>query len=151
MILYICTTVLSICSLSLSAAIIHGMLLLPPLHPSLISLLSDYDDSYSRDERSFHNTSTHDNDIIGIASYNIVVAVASITVFTCAFFLDAIWPERRESNVVKTGWKICVVLASMMALADGLAFTVIVATGKAYIEGVAQTDVTESNSPGFGE
>jgi lipid-A-disaccharide synthase-like uncharacterized protein len=66
----------------------------------------------------------HNNDIVGIFSYNIFVGIAVATIFGSAFFFDLFWPERKESKSVRLAWKICSLLVSIMALADALALTV---------------------------
>jgi hypothetical protein len=66
----------------------------------------------------------HNDDFIGIASYNIFVGISVATIFGAAFFFDLFWPERAESVPVRLAWKICSVVVSIMALADVLALTV---------------------------
>lgn len=80
--------------------------------------------------------SIYNNDYIGIASYNILVGTTIAIVLGVSLVLDSICLERRESSAVKTAWKVCVTLVSIMVLADALAFTVIVATKQADIEGL---------------
>jgi len=67
---------------------------------------------------------THNNDIIGILSYNIFIGIAVATIFGSGFFFDLFWPERYESKSVKLAWKICSMVVSFMALADAIALTV---------------------------
>ena len=64
------------------------------------------------------------NDIVGIASYNIFIGIAVATIFGSGFFFDLFWPERTESKFVRLAWKICSLLVSIMALGDALALTV---------------------------
>ncbi|CZT40771.1 uncharacterized protein RSE6_00422 [Rhynchosporium secalis] len=100
--------------------------------------LSDYvdqQDGISR--RSGGRARIHNNDIVGIFSYNIFVGIAVATIFGSGFFFDLFWPERRESLSVKWAWKISSVVVSIMALADAVALTVIVATYSAHISGVS--------------
>lgn len=77
----------------------------------------------------------HNNDYIGIASFNIFVGIYVATIFGSAFFFDLFWPERQESPAVKLAWRVCSVLACLMTLACALAYTVIVATHSAYVTG----------------
>lgn len=97
----------------------------------------------------------HNNDIVGIFSYNIFVGIAVATIFGSGFFFDLFWPERHESASVKLAWKISSLVVSFMALADALALTVscgkdvagertntesqqvIIATHSAHISGVS--------------
>jgi len=99
--------------------------------------LSDYVDQQDGiSTRSGGRALVHNNDIIGIASYNIFVGIAVATIFGSGFFFDLFWPERKESKSVRLAWKICSVLVSLMALGDALALTVIVAKRRAHITGV---------------
>jgi len=66
----------------------------------------------------------YNNDIIGIASFNIFAGVYVATIFGAAFFFDLFWPERKESGAVKLAWKICSVFAVVMIFADVIALTV---------------------------
>lgn len=70
------------------------------------------------------NAAVHNDDIVGIASYNIFVGVAIATIFGAAFFFDLFWPERHESASVHLAWKICAVIVSGMALADAIGMSV---------------------------
>jgi len=74
--------------------------------------------------RSGAQAEVHNNDIVGILSYNIFVGIAVATIFGSGFFFDLFWPERHESSSVKLAWKICSVVVSFMALADAIALTV---------------------------
>jgi len=95
--------------------------------------LSDYVKEQSRIQ-SLHDTArVHNDDFVGIASYNIFVGIFVATIFGAGFFFDLFWPERHESRSVRLAWKICAVLACLMGLADALAFTVIVAKHRATI------------------
>ncbi|RQM06300.1 hypothetical protein DH86_00001101, partial [Scytalidium sp. 3C] len=91
-------------------------------------------------ELSGGRATVHNDDFIGIASYNIFVGIAVATIFGAAFFFDLFWPERYESTAVRLAWKICSLVVSIMALADVLALTVIVASHSAYITGVSATE-----------
>ena len=66
----------------------------------------------------------HNNNIVGIFSYNIFVGIAVATIFGSGFFFDLFWPERKESKSVRIAWKISSVVVSFMAMADALALTV---------------------------
>jgi hypothetical protein len=74
--------------------------------------------------RSHGEASVHNNDFIGIASFNIFIGIAVATIFGSGFFFDLFWPERSESKSVRLAWKICSITISVMALADALALTV---------------------------
>lgn len=88
-------------------------------------LASDYVDQQDGiSTRSGGRAMVHNNDIVGIFSYNIFVGIAVATIFGSGFFFDLFWPERHESSSVKLAWKICSVVVSFMALADALALTV---------------------------
>jgi hypothetical protein len=81
--------------------------------------------------REFTPTTRMDTKI----SADIFVGVFVATIFGAAFFFDLFWPERYESPSVKIAWKACAVFACMLALADALAYTDIVATRSAYVTG----------------
>jgi len=95
----------------------------------------DQQDGISR--RSHHQAHVHNDDFVGIASYNIFVGIAVATIFGSGFFFDLFWPERKETPAVRLAWKISSVVVSFMALASAIALTVIVATRAAYISGVS--------------
>jgi len=78
----------------------------------------------------------HNNNFVGIASYNIFVGIYVATIFGSGFFFDLFWPERRESRGVKLAWRICSVFACIFTLSCALAYTYIVATKSAYVTGV---------------
>lgn len=65
------------------------------------------------------------------------------TIFGAAFFFDLFWPERHESKPVHMAWKISAVVVTIMAFADAIALTVIVATRSAYITGVDAEEITQ--------
>jgi len=116
--------------------------------------LSDYvdqQDGISR--RSGGRAMVHNNDFIGIASYNIFVGIYVATIFGSGFFFDLFWPERKETKSIRLAWKICSVLACAMVLADALALTVIVARNHAFITGVsvelAQALYDNNRTPNF--
>ena len=83
----------------------------------------------------------HNNNYIGIASFNIFTGIFVATIFGSAFFFDLFWPERHESPSVKLAWKICSIFACVLTLACALAYTVIVAARSAYVTG---TNAVES-------
>ncbi|RVX71925.1 hypothetical protein B0A52_04324 [Exophiala mesophila] len=95
--------------------------------------LSDYVDQQSEIERLHSSARVHNNDFVGIASYNIFVGVAVATVFGAAFFFDLFFPERYEPKNIRWSWRISAIVVTIMTLADAIALTVIVATGKAWI------------------
>jgi len=87
-----------------------------------------------------NNATIYNDDFVGIASYNIFVGIAVATIFGAAFFFDLFWPERHESRAVKISWKISAIVVTLMALADAIALTVIVATRSAYVRGVSAAE-----------
>jgi len=97
--------------------------------------LSDYVDQQDGLWRR-HKVSVHNDSFIGIASYNVFVGIAVATIFGSGFFFDLFWPERRETPAVRIAWKISSLVVSLMALADAIALTVIVATRRSWISGV---------------
>jgi len=99
--------------------------------------LSDYVNQRDRIQTRERRAHVHNDDFVGIASYNIFVGIAVATIFGSGFFFDLFWPERKENRSVRLAWKICSVVVSFMALADAIALTVIVATRKTYITGVS--------------
>jgi len=107
--------------------------------------LSDYVDQQDFLAAQFPTAYVHNNNFIGIASYNIFVGIYVATIFGSAFFFDLFWPERHESRGVKIAWKVCSVFACMLTLACALAYTYIVASKSAYVTGVdaaiAQADL----------
>ncbi|KFZ20522.1 hypothetical protein V501_00076 [Pseudogymnoascus sp. VKM F-4519 (FW-2642)] len=116
------------------------------------AMLSDYVDQQDGiSTRSHGQAQVQNNDIIGIASFNIVVGIAVATIFGAGFFFDLFWPERIETKAVRLSWKISAVAVSIIALVDALALTVIVATHRAYIIGVppeyARTLVDKNGPP----
>lgn len=95
--------------------------------------LPDYVDQQSDIERLHSSASVHNDDFVGIASYNIFVGVAVATIFGAAFFFDLFFPERYEPKNIRWAWRISALVVTVMTFADALAFTVIVATGNAWI------------------
>jgi hypothetical protein len=113
---------------------------------------ADYVDQQKFVAKQNPNATVHNNDYVGIASYStpptpplpgfhtnptpdIFVGVFIATIFGAAFFFDLFWPERHESSSVKLAWKACAVLSCILALADALAYTYIVAAKSAYVTG----------------
>jgi lipid-A-disaccharide synthase-like uncharacterized protein len=94
---------------------------------------SDYVKEQTLIQKLHDSARVHNDDFVGIASYNIFVGIYVATIFGAGFFFDLFWPERHESKSVRFAWKFCSVLACVMCLADALAFTVIVAKHRAYI------------------
>lgn len=75
----------------------------------------------------------HNDDFVGIASFNIFVGISVATIFGAAFFFDLFFPTRYEPMNIRWAWRISAVVVCIMALADAIAFTVITATGNAWI------------------
>jgi hypothetical protein len=106
-----------------------------PSSPIHMLIHADYVDQQKYMETHHMGATVHNDDYIGIASYNIFVGIYVATIFGSAFFFDLFWPERVESAAVKLAWRICSVLACLMTLACALAYTVILATHQAYVTG----------------
>ncbi|KAF1832884.1 hypothetical protein BDW02DRAFT_624760 [Decorospora gaudefroyi] len=101
---------------------------------------SDYVDQQKLISKLDSNVTVHNNNFIGIASYNIFVGIYVATIFGSAFFFDLFWPERKESQAVKLAWKICSLLACLFTLSCALAYTYIVASQSAYVTGTNATN-----------
>ncbi|PVI02894.1 hypothetical protein DM02DRAFT_503037, partial [Periconia macrospinosa] len=97
--------------------------------------LSDYVDQQDYVSAHHPGATVHNNDFIGVASFNIFVGIYVATIFGSAFFFDLFWPERKESPAVKLAWRICSVLACVFTLASALAYTIILTTRAAYMTG----------------
>ncbi|KAF2107434.1 hypothetical protein BDV96DRAFT_506271 [Lophiotrema nucula] len=97
--------------------------------------LSDYVDQQDFVAKHQLGATVHNNNFIGIASYNIFVGVYVATIFGSAFFFDLFWPERKEVPGVKLAWKICSVLACLFTISAALGLTIIVAMKSAYVSG----------------
>lgn len=97
--------------------------------------LSDYVDQQDFVEKHSRGASVHNDDFIGAASYNIFVGIFVATIFGAGFFFDLFWPERYESPSVKLAWRICAIIAAIMALSSALTLTIIVATHHAWVSG----------------
>jgi len=102
--------------------------------------LSEYVDQQGKIEGMNSDASVHNNDYVGIASFNIFSGIFTATIFGAAFFFDLFWPERHESRAVRIAWRVCAVIACVFGLADAIALTVIVATKSAYISGVSAAE-----------
>jgi lipid-A-disaccharide synthase-like uncharacterized protein len=94
---------------------------------------SDYVKEQNLIEGLHSSARVHNDDFVGIASYNIFVGIYVATIFGSGFFFDLFWPERHETKSVRFAWKVCSVLACIMCLADALAITVIVARNSSTI------------------
>ena len=103
------------------------------LHATGTDFYSDYVDQQDDIERLHSSAAVHNDDFVGIASYNIFVGIAVATIFGAAFFFDLFFPTRYEPMNIRWAWRISAVVVSIMALADAIAFTVITATGNAWI------------------
>jgi hypothetical protein len=97
--------------------------------------LPDYVDQQKFVSRLDSNVTVHNNNFVGIASYNIFVGIFVATIFGAAFFFDLFWPERFEAPGVKTAWRVCSIFACMFTLSCALAYTYIVASQSAYVTG----------------
>jgi hypothetical protein len=95
----------------------------------------DYVDQQKFVSNLDRDVTVHNNNFIGIASYNIFVGIFVATIFGAAFFFDLFWPERKKSKAVKLAWKICSVFACLSTLPCALAYTYIVASKSAYVTG----------------
>lgn len=80
----------------------------------------------------------HNDDFVGIASYNIFVGIAVATIFGAAFFFDLFFPERYEPRNIRWSWRVSALIVTLMTFADAIALTVIVATGHAWISANSQ-------------
>ncbi|PSN68332.1 hypothetical protein BS50DRAFT_469840, partial [Corynespora cassiicola Philippines] len=95
----------------------------------------DYVDQQDFVAKHSPGATVHNNNFVGIASYNIFVGIYVATIFGSAFFFDLFWPERHESKAVKIAWRVCSVLACIFTLSAALAYTIILATKSAYVTG----------------
>ncbi|KIX94486.1 uncharacterized protein Z520_09872 [Fonsecaea multimorphosa CBS 102226] len=95
--------------------------------------LTDYVKQQSRIESLHSSASVHNDDFVGVASYNIFCGVAVATVFGAAFFFDLFFPERFEPRNIRWSWRLSAVFVTLCTIGDALAFTVVVATGKSWI------------------
>jgi len=100
--------------------------------------LSDYVKQQSKIESLHSSAEVHNDDFVGIASYNIFVGIAVATIFGAGFFFDLFFPERYEPRNIRWSWRISAVVVTVMCFADALALTVIVATGRARITANSQ-------------
>jgi uncharacterized membrane protein len=95
--------------------------------------LADYVKEQNLIERLHSSAAVHNDDFVGIAAYNIFCGVTVATVFGAAFFFDLFFPERYEPRNIRWAWRLSAVFVTLCTIGDALAFTVIVATGKATI------------------
>jgi len=95
--------------------------------------LSDYVKQQDRIEGLHSSAAVHNDDFVGIASFNIFVGIAVATIFGAAFFFDLFFPERFEPRNIRWSWRISALVVTLMTFADAIALTVIVATGNAWI------------------
>lgn len=98
----------------------------------------DYVKQQSRIERLHSSAAVHNDDFVGIASYNIFVGIAVATVFGAAFFFDLFFPERYEPRNIRWSWRLSALFVTLLTFADAIALTVIVATGNAWISANSQ-------------
>lgn len=145
-IIYQLAMIFCVVSESLGTAALAGTLShpLPAPFPDASKLLipcrTDYVSQQDFVESRDLNAHVHNDDFIGIASYNIFVGIFVATIFGAAFFFDLFWPERYESPDVKLAWRICSVLAALMALSSALALTIIVACHSSYVTGIGRDE-----------
>lgn len=102
------------------------------------SHIADYVHQQDEIERLHSSAAVHNDDFVGIASYNIFVGVAIATIFGAGFFFDLFFPERFEPKNIRWSWRISALVVTLMAFADAIALTVIVATGNAWISADSQ-------------
>jgi lipid-A-disaccharide synthase-like uncharacterized protein len=128
--------ILTVVSESLGTAALSGIPIPHPT-PNLTphSPPPDYVDQQKFVSTHSPGATIHNNNFIGIASYNIFVGIFVATIFGAAFFFDLFWPERKESPAVKTAWRSCSVFACLLTLSCALPYTYIVATKSAYVSG----------------
>ncbi|KIW95087.1 uncharacterized protein Z519_03670 [Cladophialophora bantiana CBS 173.52] len=100
--------------------------------------LTDYVKQQSRIESLHSSAAVHNDDFVGIASYNIFCGVAVATIFGAGFFFDLFFPERYEPKNIRWSWRLSAVFVTLCTIGDALAFTVIVATGKSWISADTQ-------------
>ncbi|KAK5054637.1 hypothetical protein LTR84_001528 [Exophiala bonariae] len=100
--------------------------------------LSDYVQQQDEIERLHSSAAVHNDDFVGMASYNIFVGVSVATIFGAAFFFDLFFPERFEPRNIRWSWRISALVVTLMTFADAIGFTVIVATGNAWISADSQ-------------
>ncbi len=94
---------------------------------------SDYVKEQSDVEKLHSSATVHNDDFVGIAAYNIFCGVSVATIFGAGFFFDLFFPERYEPRNIRWAWRLSAVFVTLCTIADALAFTVIVATGNAWI------------------
>lgn len=98
----------------------------------------DYVKQQSTIERLHSSASVHNDDFVGIASYNIFCGIAVATIFGAGFFFDLFFPERYEPRNIRWAWRLSALFVTLCTIACALAFTVIVATGNAWISADTQ-------------
>lgn len=60
----------------------------------------------------------HNNDYIGMASYNIFAGIFVAFIFGAAFFFDLFWPARHEDRGIRLAWKGTSVAACIIMFAS---------------------------------
>ena len=100
---------------------------------SLSSHFLDYVKEQSQIEKLHSSATVHNDDFVGIASYNIFCGVTVATVFGAGFFFDLFFPERYEPKGIRWAWRLAAVFVTLCTIADALAFTIIVASGNSWI------------------
>ena len=132
-IVYQCAMILCVCSESVGTAALSGIYQLSMSMMNSYSFLPDYVKQQNQIEKLHDSAHVHNDDFVGIASYNIFVGIAVATIFGAGFFFDLFFPDRFEPLNIRWAWRISAVVVTAMCLADAIAFTVILATGKATI------------------
>ena len=66
----------------------------------------------------------YNDDLAGTASYKNFIGGIVATMLGAAFFFDLFWPERKGSPSIHIPWKVCAVVACVLALSDISALTV---------------------------
>ena len=95
--------------------------------------ITDYVKEQSSIEKLHSSAKVHNDDFVGIASYNIFCGVSVATIFGAGFFFDLFFPERYEPRNIRWAWRLSAVFVTLCTFADAIAFTVIVATKRAWI------------------
>jgi hypothetical protein len=95
----------------------------------------DYNDSQAGVQEADPSIYVYNNDLIGAMAFNVWACVFVAVVFTPAFILDLIWPERTESARARLTWKIGGILSCIFMVASAVTLTAIVATHCGYITG----------------
>lgn len=104
------------------------------------AVLSDYVDQQNSLQKQFPGIDVWNDDYVGIASFNIFVGVFAAIVFGAGFFFDLFFPDRYEPRWVQNMWIGSAIFASVAALGDALAYTVILCLHGERISGFVLDD-----------